>query len=583
MAPKGLSQSRINWSQISEVDFNQVVEVLLLKMYDKKPYKTEVLRGAGGDGGIDVAVWLEDRVVKIFQLKYFPGGFTGGFRDSRRPQVRKSFETAWKNHAPDEWILVMPPDPHKNERDFVDGLVAGKDVDVDIWGQEKLAAALTDHPEVERAFLRDELVDVLRMISQEKAGLVGNADLSERIGDLLSLANTRSKYWDTTLITNGNVVFEDYVAKHPEAMEKEPIHTQLTLSFGPEHKDVAEQLQETLAYGLLNDFDLPGSAASFTRSGPSWVAPLPQMDIEKVRLSPAAFEKSEGSHPPPVTLNVLDQHGFIRGRYEGRIAQRAKGSVGATLKCQFMNAVTLIFKLPWSQNADDGNCHLTFNASGGSVRDVHASIRMLRILRSGNKIEMYAGGGRLASLVLHALQDSGGSSDEWTESLVDDLCVIEQALGDVTFAVPDQTTRTERVEIRIARLLLEGYQTAMPPERSLTMTLSGGTDDGLERLLLEGGAIWAQQPTTAVEILGGKYNLGAGYTYHPNVKAVDGERIWRDLKAGGGAGEKVRLKAADGTPFRVWLQTVTGSEEGSQPPYKPWGIPTIDDPILNGV
>lgn len=80
MASNGLSRSRINWSQISEVDFNEVVEVLLLKMYDKKPYKAEVLRGAGGDGGIDVAVRLRNRVVKIFQLKYFPEGFTGGFR-----------------------------------------------------------------------------------------------------------------------------------------------------------------------------------------------------------------------------------------------------------------------------------------------------------------------------------------------------------------------------------------------------------------------------------------------------------------------------------------------------------------------
>jgi hypothetical protein len=42
-------------------------------------------------------------------------------------------------------------------------------MDVEIWGQEKLAAALTDHPEVERAFLRYELVDVLKMIHQEKA------------------------------------------------------------------------------------------------------------------------------------------------------------------------------------------------------------------------------------------------------------------------------------------------------------------------------------------------------------------------------------------------------------------------------
>lgn len=576
MTSDDLSQSRINWSKISEVDFNQVVEVLLLKMYDVAPYKAEVLRGAGGDGGIDVAVRLEGRAVKIFQLKYFPEGFTGGFRAARRPQVKKSFDAAWENHAPAEWILVMPPDPQQNERDFVDGFAEGRDVEVQIWGQEKLAAALTDHPEVERAFLRDELVSVLKIISQEKAGLLGNTDLSERVSDLVSLANTRSKYWDTTLTAEGGLVFEDYVAKHPDAMEKEPIHTQLTFRFGPEHNDVAEQLRENLAYGLLQDLDLPGSAASFSRTGPSWVAPLPQVDLHTVRISPVVYEGSDAGKL--LTLNVLDQRGFIKGRHEGRIARRAKGSSGATLQCQLLNVVTLTFKFPWPGETGTPTCTIKFEAPGAAVRDVHAAIRLIDSFRSGHEIELYSGG-RLASLVLDNLQ-APKDSDEWTEAMVDDLYVIEQSLQDVSFTVPDETTRSERIEIRVARHLLEGFQTVMTPGLSMSVNLTGEVDDGLKMLLLEGGALFVQQPSTAANILGGKYDLGPGSVYHPHVQAENGEQIWAELEAGVATGKTVKLKPADGTPFRVWLHTNLQAEESQRPPYKAWGVQTIDDPVL---
>lgn len=577
MAPRRLSQSRIDWSKISERDFNQLVEVLLLKKYDNKPYRAEVLRGAGGDGGIDVAVWHGNRAVKIFQLKYFPEGFTGEFRKVRRPQVEKSFKAALKNHAPSEWILVMPPDPHKNERDFVLGLAIDKEVEVDIWGQEKLAAALTDYPEVERAFLRYELVDVLSQINQERAGLVGNTDLSERVEDLMSLANTRSKYWDTTVTTQGGVVFEDYVPKHPDAMEKEPIHTQLTLSFGPEHSDVVEQLQEQLDYGLLQDLDLPGRAASLTRTGPAWVAPLPQLAIETVRLSPTVLYESQNK---PLTMSIVDNFGFTKGRYEGRIARSARGARGGRLQCEFMNAaVTMKLKLPWAGLPDMPECKLTFSPGGAAVRDVHGAISLFDSFRLGCKVELYAAGGRLAKIVVNDVQNAQ-VSDEWTRELVDDLYVIEQALGNVFFSVPDETRHNERIGIRIARLLLEGYQTVMLPGQSMSMTLNGEVDDGLKPLLLDGSAVFATQPTTAVDILGAKYDLGPGFIYHPHVKAVDGDRIWKALENGEGAGETVKLKPMDETPFRVWIHNEARDQMKAQPQFRSWGLPGIDEPQI---
>ena len=62
---------------------------------------------AAETGGIDVEVVTNDGRRRIFQLKYFPGGFSGGWGDSRRSQITKSFKKALE-HSPDEWTLVVP-------------------------------------------------------------------------------------------------------------------------------------------------------------------------------------------------------------------------------------------------------------------------------------------------------------------------------------------------------------------------------------------------------------------------------------------------------------------------------------------
>lgn len=578
MTPAGdLSKSRIDWAHISERDFNQLVEVLLIKMHATPPYRVDVIRGAGGDTGIDVVVWLEGRAVRIYQLKYFPEGFTGAFRKVRRPQVKDSFDTAWKNHAPSEWILVMPPDPHINERNYVAELAEGKQVDVEIWGQEKLAAALTDYPEVERAFTRDDLMETLKAIHQEKAGLIGGTDLSERIADLVSLANTRSQYWDVKVTAESGKVFEEYIPKHPDAMLKEPIETRVTFRFGREHQDEAARLRDGLEYGLIDDLDLPGDTAVFSRSGPSWVRPMPEMPAERLRMSPVATASDLDGKL--ITFSFLDKSGFTKGRFEGTITKRVKGSLGATIRASFANLVILTMKIPFNRNSGIPRLTMKFNAAGAPVRDVHVAMEMVRNFMPKRRLDVYAEGLQGSLELANLVQPL--DVDAWTEMLVDDLFVIEKHLGPgISFVVPDSTEPHDRVNIRVARLLLEGYQTVMAPGQSMSVALNGELDEGLKVLLLEGGALFATQPAMPFEFQGAKYNLGAGAIYHPHVQAREGAEIFAALEAGTAAGRVVHLKPVDDTPFRVWLHPRGKVKPDQKPPYKPWGIPTIDDPVL---
>jgi hypothetical protein len=301
------------------------------------------------------------------------------------------------------------------------------------------------------------------------------------------------------------------------------------------------------------------------------------MTLETVRLSPAALEKSQNKL---LTMNIVDNFGFTKGRYEGRILRAAHGPRGAQLLCELMNVLTMTFKLPRKGVGNTPECKLSFSSSGASVRDVHGAISLLDSFRSGCKFELYAAGGRLATIGVDNVQDAPLVTDEWTRELVEDLYVIEQALHTVSFSVPDETTHLERIGIRIARLLLEGYQTVMPPGQAMSMTLNGEIDDALKLLLLEGSAVFATQPTTALEILGHKYDMGPGFVYHPRVKVIDGERIWKLLESGEGAGVKVKLAPIDDTPFRVWVQRDAKGRSEEHPPFRPWGVPGIGDPQI---
>src|SRR5699024_9041497 len=87
---------------------------------------------------------------------------------ARQPQIRKSFETAWRNHEPEAWTLVMRRNPHKNEYAFVIDLPSGKDVNVDILGTEQLDGLLYEHHDIKQTILRNDLLEVLECKNTDK-------------------------------------------------------------------------------------------------------------------------------------------------------------------------------------------------------------------------------------------------------------------------------------------------------------------------------------------------------------------------------------------------------------------------------
>ena len=140
-----------------------------------------VLDGRGGDGGIDVEVVTNDGRRRIFQLKYFPGGFSGGWGDSRRPQITKSFKKALE-HSPDEWTLVVPRVLTASEDKFVKGLNGGQEPPtISVVARDELDSWLADDPATTSTCSATRTQRMARAYNQERAALLaGMSDVATR-------------------------------------------------------------------------------------------------------------------------------------------------------------------------------------------------------------------------------------------------------------------------------------------------------------------------------------------------------------------------------------------------------------------
>lgn len=562
-----LHRGRVDWATIKEEDFNRLVESILMKLHESGPGKPVVINGRGGDQGIDVAVWDGDAVSTVYQLKYYPQGFTGGNRAARQPKIKESFEAAWKHHTPAEWVLVMPPNPHLKEKAFVDALPGGRPVRVDIWGQARLDTILADHPTLERAALRDETVDLFAQMHQEQTALIGPDDLGGRVEALAETASSRSQNWATNFAFVDDEYEEFYTPKHLGAMEAEPIRTFLTLTFGREHFTVAEKVRDGLEYGILEQITLPPNVAKFSREGPSWVKPPRNYPDNRMVLLQ--------DHQIPdkrelVTLNFTDPDGYSQGRFEGVITARASGSKGNQVKLVVANIVTVITKTDRNSGEREGELFIKFALVGAQASDARTALQLSKVLRTEPLMELYHQG-RLVSISRLGSQFSDHPDDPYTEELLDDLCALQQKLPGSTFTLPVEMKNRDRAMIRVTRLLLDGGMVFMPPEAELTVTLSGENDEELLRFIRDGGGCVSQIEAFRTEIQGSKYNLGPATFFHRSLQVVDQDKVLQALENGTAGRLVVRLRPKDDVLIRAWLGHSTG-EEGPLPPPMSWNL-----------
>ncbi|MGW3520585.1 hypothetical protein [Streptomyces hydrogenans] len=561
------SDVAIEWDRIGQPAFDRYVEALLHRMFDDRG-QVVVVNGRGGDDGIDVKV-TTDVGLRIFQLKYHPDGFPGSLK-GRRTSIKKSFNRAMA-HKPVEWTLVVPCTLTTSERAFVNKLADGKAVKISTLDRSELDSHFAIHADLEASFTRDLLREAAKDFNQEKAMLLGADDLVDRVRVLGGRADTVDPDWTWDFQRRGDTVIQTLRAKHPRSHEVSPISLRLVGRPGAMSTDLSAAITRTLGFGTAENVSLPSEAVEYlTIDGPSWLSRT-VTDVE-VLWKPAPTSAPVGT---PVEVAFLDSDGGVAAHYTGRLNSVGSGGLGASVDTDIHGA-RLQMMLPFDDTVD-GTLRYSFDLEGREPAEALKIIRLYQRLLRGGAFRLSVSGSNSGAGTLAP----SGTPDQLREVehlllYLSDWDVLQRHCENY-FPTPLTYTAVERIQVRIARLVVEGHCVAYPFARTLTFTLNGQDHPALRAVL--GGhpqCIRVSPPGFEVTVGERTLDIGPVHLFHTQLRADNGQEALRALTTGQGAGTKVTLRPANDMSYRLYLADTP--DDGRPLVPTPLGLDGYTDP-----
>ncbi|MFD7008121.1 hypothetical protein [Rhodococcus jostii] len=569
--------SAVDWDRIGIDKFERIVDTLMARKWQGI---AEVIcpDGRGGDGGIDIEVRQGERR-RVYQLKYFPDGFSGNMKKTRTDQIRSSFKRAMKlDPAPVEWTLVVPSKLIPGEREFVEGLEqyvdeGTKPPKISILDRVELDLLLLAHPDVYAYLGREQMRSDVELYRLETATLVGGTDaLTERITGLGDLADSTDLYWAVDFAREGDQVTYTARPKDPNAHIKSPITATIAGSFGSEHTAVQRQFEHALKYGASGPVVLPPEVVrQLTISGPELIAG--QHSNVEVRFEPL----SENPHVGELAeLKFFDAEGNEAAAHEGRVTYINNGSIGLTLRIEFYEHVQVELHYPLDKSIP-GDGQISYNFTRIRPADALRVIELVRSLRSPGVCKTYIDGRFMWSMEASAAAVREDSDDELDVlyGIARDLVTV-QDFCNTKFAIPDEVTAIERINLRVARILIEGYVAASPEAPTGIMQLVGNDSPRIRLLLEEGGHIGFTVKDFTLRLGARELNLGDVYVFHHSAVAINGEEALKALDAGDAQGFRVKFRPGDDPYF--YLAMLSRVPDPGAPMVAAWSLPDIDQP-----
>lgn len=558
--------NRIIWSRIDEQTFNDLVEALLVKDNTGNGVTAMAIDGRGGDGGIDIDVRANatNQIVRIYQLKFFPEGFSGGFATARRKQIRKSLDAALETETPPMWVLVVPRKVTIQERKAVLGMRKGRKVVIRFVGPPELDALLAKYPEIERRFTQDREVEILREVGRESQALARPDDLAAEVRRLSDRLDGRSVYWGAAFGLSPNGTYSEQIyAKRPDAAEREPLSIDFTLQFDPQTAALRDDYASAMSYGLTKPIVLPASVVKeFRKAGPEWFAS--EHDGGQLEFYPLP----DATTPRRLRIAALDAgKKEIRG-LTGSTEATASGSEGWSLEASFPGGLTISLRFPYEAE-EPGNMAWTFKTAGQTPAAVSRAIRFADSVASAAYLSFSVDDRPPALLSLH-----GGARMQppvGTREYFNDLAAVDAAL-ELDLIMPERGISVDdRIAARVAAMIVGGDVAALPRVNGLNFTLSGERGEGIEQLLAEGGRIMGRRPEWAMEVQGMTIRLRDVVVFHPHVKVPGGSALLESLRAGTAEGLPVTLEGQEGVPFIAF--TLERQASGDPLIVEPWNVP----------
>ncbi|MEV2193640.1 hypothetical protein AB0I02_22020 [Streptomyces phaeochromogenes] len=145
------------------------------------------------------------------------------------------------------------------------------------------------------------------------------------------------------------------------------------------------------------------------------------------------------------------------------------------------------------------------------------------------------------------------------------------------FPAPLVYSGAERIDLRIARLLIEGRCVAYRSARTVTITLNGQDSPVLRTVLgPQPQCLGFSPPGFEVPVGGHTLDIGPVHLFHARVTADNGQQAIAALKAGRANDTKVVFRPQDGEHFRLYLADAPDDSRPLAP--VPLGLPGYPDP-----
>jgi hypothetical protein len=554
----------VDWSESREA-FDRAVEALLQRIWATKTDGVAyAIDGRGGDGGLDVFVSKDgnpDEPTHVYQLKFFPQGMSGGFK-KRRDQVKRSFQSVADKSSLKFWTLVIPCNPTVEELKSVHSLRGGRDLRIDVMGQSKLDDAIAKYPDLLAAATRRPLLDVLKIASMESVGLSTGSDLAVRVKNLGGLVDGRSAFWGSSFRYENGTVTEFLYPKRPDAAEHEPLSIKFSTEFQDSDEALHQEFRSMLDYGSATPVRLPESVVkNISFSGPDWFAR--DAGRASIEIHPVELDT-----PVDVELLVIDDDDVALSTLQGSLTLVSSGSVGETLRAKF-KGMTLTLK----RDSEGVHTSMTYLLNDLTGTEAWRLLKLITSIASGARWRLERSGEAL--ITLEGVQDVPDVDNlvpaVWVD-LASDLAVVEREL-DLSFKMPFDISNLERVNLKVARMLLDGRVTCSPRVEMFTGIISGDLNEQeLDRMTQPAPLMKAG--TLVLSLLGRKIRLGQLRAYHPRMMLVDGEEIRAALLSGNAGGRKVAIKPQDSSSIRIWLDGRLPADARIIP--ERWNIPEIE-------
>ncbi|MFD9400277.1 hypothetical protein ACFWA4_15875 [Streptomyces sp. NPDC060011] len=538
----------IEWDRIGQPEFDRRVEALLYRMFDGSNGRVTARNGRGGDEGIDVEV-STDRGLRIFQLKYYPDGFPGSLK-GRRASIKKSFRTAMQ-HQPVEWTLVVPATLAPSERRFLDKLAEGHQVVISVMDRPALDNGFADFPHLETTFTRDHLCEAARDFNQEQALLFDCNDLVERVRRLGERADTVDEDWTWDFERRGDEVTRTLRALHPQAPERSPITIQMTGRPDGMNDQLTAAINRTWGFGIAEEVAVPPEALeSLTIRGPEFIAGhITDATLTWRPITPAVPAGASAE------ISFRTANDVVTARHTGRLTSVGAGVLGTSIEIDVHGAV-LQMMLPF--NADTpATIRYSYDLDGRAPGEAARVLRIQQRLLQGGGLRVTIDGTPAGSGTFPA---TGTPEDlrhiQQMLHYFADLDVVQRHC-EAFFPAPLAYTGRERIDLRVARLLIEGKCVSYPFARSLTFTLNGRVFEQVRALFEDRTqALRIVPPGFEISLGEHEMDLGPVSLFHLQLRIEGREAALAALDAGQGAGQQITLRPENGECFRIYLEGV---------------------------